>query len=260
VSSVAFDACCSRVGAGVETGSGEDTSGDCVMDTSDSGAGGSASSITHTRGTSNSGYSGDVSGASVAPAASVDHFNPRTDLAPVITVIAASTASNVSSVAFAASARANDNGSDWVDFEKPLDMLLEEGLEMWKEKENDSMDEGAQENEQFEMEIDNKKTVGSENSSASEDSEEDDDCWKCGNDPKQVEWVSGTLVQGQQAKDEVRKMRNRQGIRKSSLVQEESDMKRNEFEALALLRRRVKEMRANGEMDAQHDAGAATQT
>jgi len=36
-------------------------------------------------------------------------------------------------------------------------------------------------------------------------------------------------------------------------------MKRNEFEALALLRRRVKEMRANGKMDAQHDAGAAKQ-
>ena len=36
-------------------------------------------------------------------------------------------------------------------------------------------------------------------------------------------------------------------------------MKRNEFEALALLRRRVKEMRANGKMDAQHNAGAATQ-
>jgi len=36
-------------------------------------------------------------------------------------------------------------------------------------------------------------------------------------------------------------------------------MKRNEFEALALLQRRVKKMRANGEMDAQHDAGAATQ-
>jgi len=43
------------------------------------------------------------------------------------------------------------------------------------------------------------------------------------------------------------------------MVEKESDMKRNEFEALALLRRRVKEMRANGEMDAQHDAGAATQ-
>jgi len=54
-------------------------------------------------------------------------------------------------------------------------------------------------------------------------------------------------------------MRNRQGIQKSSLVEEESDMNRNEFEALALLRRRVKEMRANGKMDAQHDAGAATQ-
>jgi len=36
-------------------------------------------------------------------------------------------------------------------------------------------------------------------------------------------------------------------------------MKGNEFEALALLRRWVKEMRASGEMDAQHDAGAATQ-
>jgi len=47
-------------------------------------------------------------------------------------------------------------------FEKPLDMLLEEELEMWKEKENDSMDEGAQEDEQVEIEIDNRKTVGSE--------------------------------------------------------------------------------------------------
>ena len=40
-------------------------------------------------------------------------------------------------------------------------MLLEKELEMWKEKENDSMDEGAQEDEQFEMELDNGKTVGS---------------------------------------------------------------------------------------------------
>jgi len=214
VSPVAFAACCSEFGAGGETGSGEDGSGDCVMDSSDSGAGGSASGITHTRGTGNSGYSGGVSGASVAPAAAVDHFNPRTDLAPVITVVTASTASNVSSVAFAATAGANDNGSGWGDFKKPLDMLLEEELEMWKEKENDSIDEGAQEDEQVEMETDNRKTVGSENSSASEDSEEDDDCWKSGSDPNQVEWVSGTLVQGQQGKDEVRKMRNRQGIQK----------------------------------------------
>jgi len=235
VSSVAFAACCSGVGVGGETGSGEDGSGNCVMDTSDSGAGGSASGITHTRGTGNSGYSGGVSGVSVAPAAAVDHFNPRTELAPVITVVAASTATNVSSVAFAASAGANDNGSGWGNFEKPLDMLLEEELEMWKEKENDSMDEGAQEDEQFEMEIDNEKTVGSENSNASKNSEEDDDCWKCGRDPNRVEWVSGTLVQGQQAKDEVRKMCNQQGIQKSSLVKEESDMKRNEFEELALL-------------------------
>jgi len=205
VSSVAFAACCSGVGAGGETGSGEDGSGDCVMDTSDSGAGGNASGITHTRGTGNSGYSGGMSGASVTPAAAVDHFNPRTDLAPVITVVVASTASDVSSVAFAASAGANDNGSGWDDFEKSLDMLFEEELEMWKEKENDSMDEGAQDHEQFGIETDNEKTVGSENSSASKNSEEDDDCWTCGSDPNRVEWVSGTLVQGQQAKDEYAK-------------------------------------------------------
>jgi len=143
--------------------------------------------------------------------------------------------------------------------DKPLDMLLEEEFKMLKEQEIISMDEGAQEDEQFEMETDNEKTVGSENSSASENSEEDDDCWKRKSDPHLVEWVSGTLVQGQQAKDEVRKMCNRQGIQKSSLVEEELDMKRNEFEALALSRRRVKEMRANGEIDPQHDAGAATQ-
>jgi len=71
--------------------------------------------------------------------------------------------------------------------------------------------------------------------------------------------VGGTLVQGQHAKDKARKMRNQQGIQKSSLAEVESDMKRNEFEALALLRRRVKEMRANCEIDVQHDAGAATQ-
>jgi len=104
------------------------------MDTSDSGAGSSASGISHIRDTGNSSYSGGVSGASVAPAADVDHFNPRTDLAPVITVVKASTASNVSPVAFAASARANDNSSGWGDVEKSLDMLLEEELEMWKEK------------------------------------------------------------------------------------------------------------------------------
>ena len=42
VSSVAFAACCSEVDAGGETGSGNDGSGDCVMNMSDSGAGGSA--------------------------------------------------------------------------------------------------------------------------------------------------------------------------------------------------------------------------
>jgi len=81
------------------------------MDTSDSRAGGIASGITHTRGTGNSSYSRGVSESSVAPAAAVDHFNPRTDLAPVIAVVAASSASNVSSVAFAAPAGANDNDS-----------------------------------------------------------------------------------------------------------------------------------------------------
>ena len=86
-------------------------------------------------------------------------------------MVKSSTASNVNSVAFAASARANNNGSSWGDFEQPFDMLLEKELEMWKEKENDSMDEGAQEDEQFEMEIDNGKTFGSENSSASGESE-----------------------------------------------------------------------------------------
>jgi len=88
----------SGVCAGVETGSGEDGSEDYIMDTSVSGAGGSASGIAHTRGTGISVYSGGVSGASVAPTAAVNHFNPRTDLAPIITVVAAST----SSVAFAA--------------------------------------------------------------------------------------------------------------------------------------------------------------
>jgi len=36
-------------------------------------------------------------------------------------------------------------------------------------------------------------------------------------------------------------------------------VKRNEFQVLALLRRWVKEMKASGERDFQHDAGAATQ-
>jgi len=120
VSSVVFAACCSEVGAGGEMGRGEDGSGDCVMNTSDSCVGGSASGITHTRGTGNIGYSGGVIGASVAPTAVVDYFNPRTDLAPVITVVAASTAYDVSSVASAVSAGANDNSSDWGDFEKPV--------------------------------------------------------------------------------------------------------------------------------------------
>ena len=101
VSSIAFASCCSEVGAGGEMGSGKDGSGDCVMDASDSGAGGNTSGITHMKDTGNSYYSSGVSGASVAPADDDDHFNPWTDLAPVITVVKTSTASNVSSVAFA---------------------------------------------------------------------------------------------------------------------------------------------------------------
>jgi len=166
---------------------------------------------------------------------------------------------NMSSVAFAAFAGANNNGSGWGDFEKPLDMLLEEDMEILKVTQNNSVDGGAQEDEQFDIEIDNEETGGSESSSASENSEEDDECWKCGSDPNRVEWVSGTVGQGQQAKDEVRKMRNRQSIQKSSLVEEESDMKRNGVEAFALLRRWVKVMRASGEMDTQHDTGSVTQ-
>ena len=75
---------CRGVGVGGETGSGEDGSGDCVMDMSDSSAGGGGSGITHTRGTGNCGNSGVESGASVAPAAAVDHFTPNIDLNPVI--------------------------------------------------------------------------------------------------------------------------------------------------------------------------------
>jgi len=111
---------CSGIGVGSETGSGEDGSGDRVMDTSDSGAGGGGSGIAHTRGTGNtgSGYSGGESGASVAPAAAVDHFTPKIDLNPVIAVVAASTTPDVSSVAFAAPTGANENGSGCGDFEK----------------------------------------------------------------------------------------------------------------------------------------------
>jgi len=119
--------CCSGVGVGSETGSGEDGSGDCVqvMHTSDRGAGGGQSGITHTRGTGNSVYSSGVGGASIAPAAADGHFTgtvtPRTDLAPIIVVVAVSTAPVVSSVAFAASAGANDNGIGWGDFKEALE-------------------------------------------------------------------------------------------------------------------------------------------
>jgi len=71
------------------------------------------------------------------------------------------------------------------------------------------------------MEMDNEETGGSERSSVSENSDANDECWKCRSDPNRVEWVSGALVQGRQAKDEVREINNRQGIHKSSLVEEE---------------------------------------
>jgi len=57
----------SGVVVGGETGSGKDGSGNCVLDTSDSCAGSGVSGIALTRGTGNSGYSGDESGASIAP-------------------------------------------------------------------------------------------------------------------------------------------------------------------------------------------------
>ena len=53
-------------------------------------------------------------------------------------------------------------------------------------KENDSIDEGAQEDELFELEVDNQETGGSESSSASENSEEEDECWNCRSDPNEV--------------------------------------------------------------------------
>jgi len=65
-------------------------------------------------------------GAIVAPTAAVVCFTPRADLTPTIAV---ANAPIVSAVAFAASARANDN-SRCYNFEKPLDVLLEEEMEM----------------------------------------------------------------------------------------------------------------------------------
>jgi len=55
-----YSGICSRVGVEGETGSGYDGRGDCVKNTSDSGAGGGGSGINHTRGTGNSGYSGGM--------------------------------------------------------------------------------------------------------------------------------------------------------------------------------------------------------
>jgi len=64
----------------------------------------------------------------------------------------------------AASAGANDNSSGWGDYQKPLDMLLEEEIELWKEKleKNNSMKEGTQED----VEIDNEETGRSESVAA----------------------------------------------------------------------------------------------
>jgi len=92
-------------------------------------------------------------GAIFFPFDTVGHFIPRADLAHLHAVVAASIAFIVSSVAFVASPGANDNGSGSTggDFEKPLDMLLEDEMElsmmMWKEKQYNSIDEEAQEGE-----------------------------------------------------------------------------------------------------------------
>jgi len=49
------------------------------------------------------------------------------------------------------------------------------------------MDEGAQEDEQFQMEIDNEETGRSEGSSASKNSEEEEVNWKSRRDSNRVE-------------------------------------------------------------------------
>ena len=74
----------SGVGVGDKTGSGEDGSGDCVMDmthhTSDSGGGGGSGGISHTRVIFNRGYGGGLTVASVAPTTAVGHFTPEISL------------------------------------------------------------------------------------------------------------------------------------------------------------------------------------
>jgi len=72
-------------------------------------------------------------GAIFAVAAAVDCFTPRTDLAPVIAVFAVYTALIMNVVAFAASAGANHAAAAGLISKKPLNMLLEEEMEMWKE-------------------------------------------------------------------------------------------------------------------------------
>ena len=74
------------------------------------------------------------------------------------------------------------------------------------------MDEGAQEDEQFEMEIDNEETGGSERSSASENSEEDDECWKFGSDSNR-----GIRYSGPRTTSEGRSTQKRQSTRHSKI-------------------------------------------
>jgi len=96
------------------------------------------------------------------------------------------------------------HGSCWGDLKKPLDMLFDEKIEMWEEKQNECMNKGTQRtiNHQFEMEIDNEGTGEREISSASENFDKDDQFWKCESNPNRIEWVSDTLIQAQHAKDE----------------------------------------------------------
>ena len=86
---------------------------------------------------------------------------------------------------------------------------------MWKEKENDSMHEGAQEDEQFEMQIDKKETGGSEGNSAGENSEEHEECWKSGNHPKRVE--RGVRYSGTRTTCKGQRTQNAQSTRHSKI-------------------------------------------
>ena len=71
-------------------------------------------------------------------------FTLSTDLAPTIVGVAASTAQIWKAVLFAVITY----GSCWGDLKKPLDMLFDEKMEMWEEKQNECMNKGTQEDDQ----------------------------------------------------------------------------------------------------------------